>query len=349
MKILYLYAELMGYQIPVLREYARRHGAQVHVVHWDHKKLTPYVPPVIENVAYYKRSEHDEAALLALADRISPDIIFISGWQDRDYLAVAKRFRRRGVPVVAGFDDQWKGTARQWAASVLFPFAKDRFFSHGWVTGPYQYEFARRLGFPKNRILFNCYSADTELFNGIYEECRESKTERYPHRFLFAGRYERIKGVDILVDAWNHLGNARKDWELRFVGNGSMEPYLRLQSGIQVGGFVQPAGLVDEIRQAGCFILPSRSEPWAVVLHEYSAAGVPIVCSDVCGAAPVFVNSSVNGHVFSHQDKGALEEKMLRIIQTSDSDLVRMSESAHKAGQRITPEISAASFLSILG
>ncbi len=348
LKILYMYTELMGYQIPILREYTQRYGAEVHVVHWDHKKLTPYKPPVIDRLRYYNRSECNRKDLHAIAEDISPDLVFISGWQDRDYLSVARSLRKKRIPVVAGFDDQWKGTLRQMTASVSGPLLLGSFFSHAWVTGPYQYEFARNIGFKKPQIIFNCYSADLELFNAAHSSFRDVKSKKYPHRFLFVGRYETVKGVDLLLEAWSELENVRKNWELRLIGNGSLGAYLRGNRDIAVMDFMQPENLIDEVGHSGCFVLPSRDEPWGVVLHEFAAAGLPIICSDVCGAAPYFVTQKLNGYIFKSGDCNDLRRRMLQIIETTDAELFSMSQEAHGAGQKITPQISAASFLSIL-
>jgi hypothetical protein len=46
----------MPYVIPVLKEFTKQ-GYKVYVVKWDSRLLTPYVPPVIENVEYFNRSE----------------------------------------------------------------------------------------------------------------------------------------------------------------------------------------------------------------------------------------------------------------------------------------------------
>jgi hypothetical protein len=39
---------------------------------------------------------------------------------------------------------------------------------------------------------------------------------------------------------------------------------------------------------------------------------------------------------------------MLRIINSKDDELIRMDENSHKADQKITPEISVTSFISVL-
>lgn len=338
----------MGYHIPVLREYVTKYNAEVHVIHWDQKKLTPYIPPVSDNIQYYNRSEFSVKHLKEFIINLKPDLVCISGWMDKGYLAAVRPLRKLGVPIVSGFDDIWLKTLRQRLASIVFPFFRKLFFSHAWVTGPYQYEYVKRLGFENIEIIYNCYSADIAIFNKAYCASIEGKKVKYPHRFLYAGRFESVKGIDILIQAWNEIKENKKDWELCIIGNGSLYDYIASNSDIIVLDFMQPELLVKEIEHAGCYILPSRFEPWALVLHEFSAAGLPIICSDVCGAMPVFVTPGYNGFIFKSCDVNDLKMKMWKIINSSDEELIRMSENSHKAGQKITPEMSAASFISIL-
>ena len=43
MNILYLYSELMPYNIPVLKIFTEKYSAKVNVISWDNRKLTPYI------------------------------------------------------------------------------------------------------------------------------------------------------------------------------------------------------------------------------------------------------------------------------------------------------------------
>lgn len=350
MKILYLYAEIMGYQMPILKEYVDRYNATVHVVHWDKNIYTPYVPPKIKGVIFFKRSTFKSKSLINHITNFQPDIIYISGWMDKGYLKTVIKFRRKGIPIVCGFDDIWLKTIRQKIASVIFPIFKYFFFSHAWVAGPYQFEYAKRLGFKNNEIIYNCLSADVNIFNNVFQNSFTNRRSNFPHRFLYVGRFEPVKGVDILVKAWTKLINSgqTKDWMLTFIGNGSLINELRNDKSVIIKDFMQPEQLVEEIGNCGCFVLPSRNERWAVVLHEFSAAGMPIICSDICGALPVFVVPNYNGFVFKTLDIDDLSNQMLKIISLKDVDLIKMSENSHKLGQRITPEISASSFMSII-
>jgi len=346
--ILYLYTELMGYQIPVFKELVKKSGAKLHVVHWDLKKLTPYNPPNLENVSYYKRSHFSKRKLVELGNRVMPDLVYISGWMDKGYLQLARHLMKKGIPVIAGSDTQWKGIFRQRMATIIFPFIRKKLFSHIWIAGPYQFEYARKLAFKKQEIIFNCLSGDVSLFNSAFKTSEKPKRQRYPHQFLYVGRFENSKGIDLLIQAWENLKAERKDWKLSFIGNGPQKSQLTEKSEIILKEFMQPDRLLIEIENSGCFILPSRKEPWGMVLHEFSAAGLPIICSDVCGASPVFVIPNYNGYIFKSNVVKSLENQMLKIINTSDQELIIMSQNSHTLGQRITPEIVAASLLSVL-
>jgi len=157
MKILYLYAEVMGYTMATIRELAQR-GNEVHVVHWDHIKLTSYQASAMPNVVMYKRSELSVEQLLKLSNNIAPSLTVVSGWMDRGYMLVSKHLKSRGVPVVVCLDGQWKGTTKQRIAALLGVTGYfSQYYSHAWVAGICQFEYARRLGFEKKKLYTTFY------------------------------------------------------------------------------------------------------------------------------------------------------------------------------------------------
>tara|TARA_B110000879_G_scaffold197603_1_gene268503 strand:+ start:256 stop:1308 length:1053 start_codon:yes stop_codon:yes gene_type:complete len=347
MKVLYLYAEIMGYTMATIRNLIER-GHEVHIVHWDHKKLTPYQVTSWPNVYMYNRSTMSVRDIQGLVNKLSPEITVISGWEDKGYMKIARQLRLRGDIVVSGFDDQWLGKMRQNLAAILGQLGYfKRYYSHAWVSGVYQFEYARRLGFDKKHIIYDLYSADLSLFKKAYQDCLQDKQQNYPHRFLFVGRLEPVKGLDTLLKAWQSLGDSKLDWELHLVGNGSLKTELNATQGVFVKNFMQPECLMDEVAQAGCFVLPSRGEPWGVVVHEFAAAGMPLIVSDVVGAASTFLIPGMNGFSFEVNNSAALADKMLHIIKAKDEDLLQMSINSHKLSHKITAESSAANLLSV--
>jgi len=347
MKILYLYAEVLGYTMATIQALVND-GAEVHVVHWDHKKLTAYQHPAMDGVHFYRRSEMTVEAICTLARNLSPNITVVSGWMDKGYLSVARILRNNNLPVAMGLDGQWLPSLRQFVASLAGRMGYfSRYFSHAWVAGVYQYEYARKLGFDKNSIVYDLLSADIMLFNQAYASTKEHKKIAYPHRFLFVGRLEPIKGLDVLMAAWALLSEVRADWDFHLVGDGSLKPMLASVPGIVLKPFMQPDLLIQEVKQAGCFVLPSRGEPWGVVVHEFAAAGMPLIVSNVVGAASTFLINGFNGFTFLVNDNESLAKKMLAIIESSDAELLLMAQRSHQLGQKITPDTSAGNLLAI--
>jgi len=338
----------MGYTMATLKALSSQ-GVESHVVHWDKGKLTPYCAPNVDSVYFYSRSSQDIRTLSSLTEQINPSIICVSGWADNLYLVFSRKMCSKGRIVISGFDAQWRGTFKQHFAALLSRFHFFlMFYSHAWVAGASQYEYVRRLGFRPDQIIFNLYSAAVDIYHVAHHDSISIKKKAYPHRFLFVGRLERVKGLDVLLNAWRILGEERSDWELRLIGNGSLSKHLRSINGITVKSFMSETELAYEASAAGCFVLPSKLEPWGVVVHEFAAAGLPLILSDAVGARTAFLVSGWNGYCFRAGDPIQLASSMRKVILSADSQLISMGAKSYKLSHRITPELSAASLLSIV-
>jgi glycosyltransferase involved in cell wall biosynthesis len=347
-KIFYLYAEIMSYNVAVFREYVNNSNTEVHVLCWDKQKKTPYIAPDIPNVFYYKKSNFDFQKIVDLICEVNPHIIVTSGWMDKLYIKVCKKIRKhKNIPILAVSDTQWYGNLKQFIGQFYFKSFYKSAFTHIWVAGAYQFEYAKRLGFKNNEIVFNFLSADLNLFNHIFNETIKEKEISYPKRFLYAGRFSEEKGLDILIKAWKQIDD-KKNWKITIVGNGPLKNEIINHEDIEILDFVQPEEFKNLVKNSGCFVLPSKMEPWALVLHEFAAAGMPIICSDQCGAAPTFVINNYNGYLFESNNIEDLKNKMLKIMHFDDDNLLKMAKISHKIGQRIDPETVAKASLSVL-
>tara|TARA_A200000113_G_scaffold225927_1_gene248786 strand:+ start:3536 stop:4591 length:1056 start_codon:yes stop_codon:yes gene_type:complete len=348
-KIVYLYCEVMGYTMATINKLVSE-NSEIHLVHWDHGKLTPYRFEENNSVTCYPRSLMNYSSIMELINRVEPELIVVSGWQDRVYLRVCKSLIDLEYKVICCFDDQWEGKSKQIIASFFAKIGLVRhFYTHAWVTGNRQYEYARHFGFPKNRIIFDLYSADLTLFDKIFQNSKKEKKAKYPHNFLFVGRIEKIKGLELLREVWQGLSQERRGWTCTIVGNGSLKNDFLNTPGFKVIDFQQPEKLSKIIQNSGCFILPSFFEPWGVVVHEQAASGLPLLLSDAVGASDTFLIDSMNGYSFQNRNAMSLRSKMIRIIDTSDQELYKMSEVSNHLSKRITPETSANNLLSLCG
>ncbi len=349
-QILYLYSEIQGHNLPVLERLASFHGALVDVVRWNRDKLTPFTPADMPGVRFHERSGFDERQLIDFAMKLSPQLVYVSGWMDRGYLSVVRSLKAQGAVVVTGMDSQWTGSIRQQVvAKWVHWHLRKNCFSYAWVPGPMQYEFARRIGFRQTEILCNLLSGNFSLFQEAAGALTEEKRRHYPRQFLYVGRFARSKGIDLLIEAFRiYRTHYRGDWSLTCVGNGPMQSELARQEDIRIEPFLSQDALVERARQAGAFVLASRDEPWGVVAHEFASAGLPMILSQNVGARPQFLIDGLNGYTFFEDSAQDLAEKMFLMSSRTDEQLIQMGESSARLAASVTPEIAAASLMSVL-
>src|SRR6185312_10826942 len=318
-RLLFLYSELADYFLACLRELGKAYPVDIFVIHWPVNKEAPFKFQFPEGATFLDRKQFDLNGLKKKVQEINPDFIYCSGWMDKDYLAVAREYKKR-MPVVIGLDTKWVGSVRQYLACAVSRFTLRKTFTHCWVPGQLQKKYALKLGFRDNEILMGYYAVDVDYFKTLGERVLAEKRKTYPHRFIYAGRYYEFKGIS---DLWNAFtkwqAESPNEWELWCLGTGDVEPIQH--SKIKHFGFVQPKDMEQYLAGTSVFIMPSRIEPWGVVLHEFTAAGFPVICSDKVGAAEALMRNGENGYIYR---AGAVEEligKMKLIAGKTDAEL----------------------------
>jgi glycosyltransferase involved in cell wall biosynthesis len=294
----------------------------------------------------YNRQDFNESELIKLAVDVQPDVILCSGWNDKAYLAVCKEWFGR-IPVVLAMDNKWKGGPKQQLARLVAGFTIQKTFSHCWVPGSQQKEYALKLGFTESKVKTGFYTCDTPHFAAIYNGHRTGKENILPHNFIYAGRYYEFKGVKELWEAFvKFKSETTNDWNLICLGNGDIEPVQH--ESIRHLGFVQPDQLAEVMKGAGVFILPSRFEPWAVAVQEFAVAGFPVLLSREVGAADAFLEEGKNGFSFQANNVDSIVEAFKRTVALSDDQLNDMGRRSHELGMKNTPERWANTLLSFI-
>ena len=334
----------MPYVIPVLKEFTKQ-GYKVYVIRWDSNLLTPYMPPVEDNIEYLNRSEfHTVKQLYSFVQQINPSLIYICGGLDRLYYLTTKKIRKeKNIPVISGLDSQWRG-GLQWGNVLFSKFRHRTWFSHILVAGVRAFEYAKRLGFKNDQIIFPNYTADMDLFERVDIS---NKINSYPHNLLFVGRLSEEKGILLLLEAWKKIED-KKDWTLTLIGNGKLKDTILKYDNVILKDFMPQKEIILEMQKSGCFILPSTFEPWALVIHEAAAAGLPVAATTSCGATTSFLINGYNGFCFAPNSVSQIENVIKKIINTSDKELYTMGERSKVLAQKIKPEYVAAAMLGVL-
>ena len=142
--------------------------------------------------------------------------------------------------------------------------------------------------------------------------------------FLFVGRFESEKGIDVLLEAWRRSGLAGEA-ELVFVGEGPLRSRIESAGmGVSVRGALPAAELPPLYASASAVVLPSIRtrtfvEPWGLVTNEAMHQGTPVVASDAVGAvAGGLVRDGRNGLVFPAGDAGALATRLATLARNGE-------------------------------
>jgi glycosyltransferase involved in cell wall biosynthesis len=145
--------------------------------------------------------------------------------------------------------------------------------------------FKIQSGFPVEKLIQIRHGIDTKLF----QPGRQHKSA--PVRFLYAGRFEKIKGVLLLMDAWLSLPDEPAKRMLMLTGNYDVTPtgqqvYQKLKNrhDVQFVGHSTQDKLAEFYRTTDCVIIPSQYvETGPLVMHEAIASGCTVITSDIGG------------------------------------------------------------------
>lgn len=133
-------------------------------------------------------------------------------------------------------------------------------------------------------------------------------------RILYLGR---IIGLKDGVTAMRALaGLAANDWEFDVVGNGEeLQRWKRAAAAsghsdrIRFSPAVNYKMVGKLLEQADLLLLPSKKEGWGAVVNEALMCGVPVVCSDRCGAVDL-LREPWRGSVFKAGSVTSLQKAL---------------------------------------
>lgn len=239
--------------------------------------------------------------------RFRPDAVAVGGWNQPAFWRALLHARVRRVPLLVWIESTLRDARVERGPLALARSGMVRGAAGAFVPGRAANELARSLGVPAERIAFAPNAIDASVFAS-----RERRPRGERCVFLYAGRLDPEKGVDVLLEAFRDVPG-----ELLVAGAGPEEERLRVlaSDGVRFLGALGRDELARVYGQADVFVLPSRSEPWGMVLNEAAAAGLALVATDGVGAARELVEDGSNGFVVPVGDSRALGEALRRLAE----------------------------------
>lgn len=145
--------------------------------------------------------------------------------------------------------------------------------------------------------------------------------EERKNQFIYVGRLEEIKGIDVLLKAWKLLGEDAP--QLLLCGKGPLEEwaqyYIREQrlDSVQMLGYVPNEQVKELIGQSKALILPTQVyEGFPMAIAESYACGTPVIGSDL-GNTGSLVEHGRTGLKFNYTSPESLAEAINKLLNIS--------------------------------
>lgn len=233
--------------------------------------------------------------------RISFQELILSGWDHPAMWAAAFSTPRKKNSCVS------ESSAHESITTGIKAFVKRLYLSRinrAYVSGKSQKKVFENLRFKREYVI----TKGVGVFNYLPQPPFERREKVC--NFLFVGRLIKAKNLQFLISCFNK----RPDMNLYIAGFGELYDDLKAiaKENIHFLGAVENKALSKVYRKMDVFVLPSRSEPWGLVVEEALNNGLPVLVSDKVGCAEEIVNGS-NGLVFDYDSEQSLMQAIDRI------------------------------------
>jgi glycosyltransferase involved in cell wall biosynthesis len=283
-----------------------------------------------------------------LRDQTEPafDVLWVHGYATVNALHGMLAAKALGIPVLlraeSWLKDRPRGSAKLVVKQIFFAALKqlvDSVMPIGTLNADYWRHY---LGddFPASLMP---YAVDNDYFQEQSQRARTGREELltelslHPSRpvILFASKLQSRKRCADLLEAYRNLSSGdgiEPHPYLVIVGDGEERAALERRTaesgltGVRFCGFRNQSELPRFFDMASVFVLPSRHEPWGLIVNEVMNAGRAVIISDEVGCQPDLITDGVEGCIFPAGDIAALTAALRRVLATP--------ETAARMGQR---------------
>ena len=269
--------------------------------------------------------------------RFRPDAVLVQGVHEASGVLLARRLARSRAKVILDVQGDWRGAARLYGsrrrafarvADLAAPLSVHRADAVRTVSDQTT-TLVRDLGV-EPAATFPSY-VEAEVFAGQPAPLPDEP------RALSVGALERVKGIDVLLEAWPKVGVGA----LQVVGDGALRSQVTDRYKVRGLGWsprLEPEEVARALDRAWCLVLPSRSEGLPRVVLEAFARGRGVVATRV-GGIPDVVEDGTNGLLVQPDDADGLADALRRVL--TDRELAeRLGAAASSTAEKwlVTPE-----------
>lgn len=178
---------------------------------------------------------------------------------------------------------------------------------------------AKKIAPKKRYFLFPTFT-DLELF-------LNEKDKKYDNFILSVGQLEKVKGMNVLIEAFGKIEKEFPGFRLKIIGEGAerrnLESKVRslgLEEKVDFLGKLSLKETKDIMKKCYCLVLASFSEGLPRALMEAMVLEKAVLASRV-GGIPALIKNGENGFLFEAGDAGELAVKLRTLLK--DVNLAR--------------------------
>ena len=269
------------------------------------------------------------------------DVVWIHGYSTLNQLHGMLAAKAAGVSVLLRAES-WLGDRPRTGAKLL---AKKLFFSalrqlvDGVLAiGTHNRNYWETYFGDEFPIFVMPYSVDNYYFQQRSREAADQRDglraelDLEPGRpvILFASKLQTRKHCADLVEAYARMAPGPGQEPLPYlviVGDGEERQALEKQAAdtgfksIRFCGFRNQSELPRFFDLCAVFVLPSRHEPWGLIVNEAMNAARPVVISDDVGCGPDLITQGVEGFIYPVRDVAALTLCLREVLETAETSI----------------------------
>jgi len=268
------------------------------------------------------------SALFKAFHQYQPTVLNVTGYFDYAQVILMIYARMKGVKIVLSSEsstlDHNRSAVKENIKSWIVNRA-DAFFCFGKSSADYLLS----LGIKNSQIAVRHAAViDEDVIKGNFDNAKNliaiEKSFETTRRFVYVGRLAEEKNLELLIEAFKAVkkSSGKNNWELLLVGDGPARKTLERLSGDHIlnnsitfaGG--HPWYKVPEwLAKSDVLILPSKSEPWGLVVNEAMVCAMPVIVSEKCGCVDDLVVNKENGFIFNPDNQKELENAMQFFVE----------------------------------
>lgn len=241
-------------------------------------------------------------SLLRTLYSISYNRLIFSGWEAKEITLASLLNRRKKNAVV--IESSIIETKKSGIAWLLKKIAIKR-MSIAYPSGQLQKKVLEALSFNGRTVVTHGVGLSSFVHRDRPATLKRKRNE--PLRFIYIGRLSPEKNVEFMMDAFKNV-----PYELLLIGDGVLRKQLEIhqRENIKFLGYINNEEVLNILASGDCFILPSLSEPWGLVVEEALISGIPVIVSNHVGCHGDIVNNR-NGIVFDVNNQQSLIDSLI--------------------------------------